>query len=118
MEHKCDKCGQMAALPNRENIPCIRGACNGKMKPLKEKEAHLSVSSSAGLDGPIVKEGDMEDYLITEKTIKKLEKDLIENPLPVEEVIAYNMNQLKDAAAKVGFPCIVRATTQEDFKAV
>ena len=51
MEHKCDKCGQMAALPNRENIPCIRGACNGKMKPLKEKQAHSSVSSSTGLEG-------------------------------------------------------------------
>jgi len=50
MEYKCDRCGQLAALPDKGDISCIRGNCNGRMEPLKEKtETMAEVPCSAGL---------------------------------------------------------------------
>ncbi len=55
------------------------------------------------------------DYVITEDLIKALDKDLLENPLPVEEIVVYNLDQLQEDAGRVGFPCIVRSTTTKEL---
>jgi hypothetical protein len=61
MEHKCDKCGKLAALPDRGDILCIRGACNGNMKPLKaQKEPVENVLCNVGLSDFVVLAEEME----------------------------------------------------------
>ena len=63
MEHKCDKCGQLAALPDRGDILCIRGACNGNMKPLKAKtEPVAEVPCSDGVIKPCPFCGEQPEY--------------------------------------------------------
>ena len=48
---KCDKCGSLGYLREEKNMPCLRGKCNGIMKPLKAKEAPTSSPFSEGLSG-------------------------------------------------------------------
>ena len=50
VEVKCDKCGQLAYMV-LVNMTCIRGNCNGTLRPLKtQTEPVDEVPCSAGLD--------------------------------------------------------------------
>ena len=68
---KCDKCGQLAYMV-LVNTTCIRGNCNGTMRPLKEKtEPVAEVPCSDGLCAELSLMLDVFNSCIETKTLPK-----------------------------------------------